>query len=402
MKVRSEQHNVEAEVYFYQDGDELPATGTYFVVTSKGYFIHVDGGGVVSGLVPCRKEDLTPFLGELEEKGTYNFPPIPTEQFVKALAFLRATYKKHKSEACVILLYRFPTLNFELKKAVEAMKALVTSLPTERNEWNVAQREQVIAQHALVQKLQAEYQAAQEGEMTGIKNLDHSKCGYVVACPKQKVSSASVNYGEEHTGEKISDIVKEIRANDPVVEECGDDYSHQYMHVCSIHSHPDFNAYHSGVDDRDEFDWDGLHLTIGGVMKPDFEISASITLQGTRFMLDPPLCVSGVTLTTEVEPEPSYFSWGQPINQKKNPLFHLTHKPEETLNMLAIHANASDWVKNKVESGFGFGGMGYGNQSKSQWDGTKRVSPLNQPRAPFNLANKNEDDGEKEKDAESG
>ena len=68
MKIRSEKHNVEAEVYFYQDGDELPKTGTYFVVTSKGYFIHIDGGGVVSGLVPCRKEDLTPFLGPILSK----------------------------------------------------------------------------------------------------------------------------------------------------------------------------------------------------------------------------------------------------------------------------------------------------------------------------------------------
>ena len=147
------------------------------------------------------------------------------------------------------------------------MKELVTSLPDNRDEWNKEQRLQVIEQHQLIQTLQAEYQAGQEGDMAGIKNIDHEQCGYVVACPKQKVSSASVNYGEEHTGERISDIVKEIRENDPVVEECGDDYSHQYMHVCSIHSHPDFNAYHSGVDDRDEFDWDGLHLTIGGVMK---------------------------------------------------------------------------------------------------------------------------------------
>ena len=87
MKVRSEKHGVEAEVFFYQDGDELPTTGTYFVVTSEGYFIHIDGGGVVSGLVPCRKEDLTPFLGKLEEKAFYNFPPIPFEQFVQALTF---------------------------------------------------------------------------------------------------------------------------------------------------------------------------------------------------------------------------------------------------------------------------------------------------------------------------
>jgi proteasome lid subunit RPN8/RPN11 len=370
MKVRSEKHGVEAEVYFYQEGDELPTTGTYFAVTSEGYFLHLDGGGVVSGLVPCRKEDLTPFLGKLEEKAFYNFPPIPFEQFVQALTFLRATYRKHKSEACVILLYRFPTLNFQLKKASEEMKELVKSLPANRDEWDKDQRLQVIEQHSLIQTLQAEYQEGQEGDMAGIKNIDHSQCGYVVACPKQKVSSASVNYGEEHTGERISDIVKEIRENDPVVEECGDDYSHQYMHVCSIHSHPDFNAYHSGVDDRDEFDWDGLHLTIGGVMKDDFEISASLTLQGTRFMLDPLDCVDGVNKTAKIV-ETGFFSWAAP--KTKADLFHLAYDPEDVLNVQGIRENSAKWVKDKVSGGFLFGGQSrnYGsswsqNQNRNQ------------------------------------
>lgn len=372
MKVRSEKHGVEAEVYFYQEGDELPTTGTYFVVTSEGYFIHIDGGGVVSGLVPCRKEDLTPFLGKLEEKAFYNFPPIPFEQFVQALTFLRATYRKHRSEACVILLYRFPTLNFQLKKASEGMKELVASLPANRDEWDKDQRVQVIEQHQLIQTLQAEYQAGQEGDMAGIKNIDHEQCGYVVACPKQKVSSASVNYGEDHTGERISDIVKEIRDNDPVVEECGDDYSHQYMHVCSIHSHPDFNAYHSGVDDRDEFDWDGLHLTIGGVMKDDFEISASLTMQGTRFMLDPLDCVNGVDKT-----EKSADTGGFWVAPSKKDLYHLTYDPEDVLNVQGIRENSARWVKEKVSAGFMFGGGGVNSGSSWSQNQNKNRPPRN-------------------------
>ena len=406
MKIRSEKHNVEAEVYFYQDGDELPTTGTYFVVTSKGYFIHVDGGGVVSGLVPCRKEDLTPFLGELEEKGNYNFPPIPFECFVQALTFLRATYTKHKSEACVILLYRFPTLNFQLKKASEGMRKLVASLPANRDEWDKDQRLKVIEQHVLVQTIQAEYEAGKEEDMAGIKNIDHSQCGYVVAYPKQKVSAAAVNYGEIHTGERISDIVKEIRKNDPVVEECGDDFSHQYMHVCSIHSHPDFNAYHSGVDDKDEFDWDGLHLTIGGVMQDDFEISASITLQGTRFMLDPIDCVSGVNKAAEKVADPGFFAWTTP-NVKT--LYCLAHDPEDVLNMKTISENSEKLVKDKVKNGGFFGG--YANAST--WDKNTGTWKQNQNYvAPFTQtqqnANPNDYYGDDQKagknndDAESG
>lgn len=352
MKIRSEKHGVEADVYFYQEGDELPTTGTYFVVTAEGYFIHVDGGGMVSGLVPCNKEDLSPFLGKLEKKAFYNFPPVPFEVFVQALTFLRATYRKHRSEACVILLYRFPTLNFELKRAVEDMKELVAEFPKDRNQWNEQQRVLAIDQHALIQELQKEYKDIAEVDGTGMKNIDHSECGFVVACPKQKVTGASVNYGEEHTGERISDIVKEIRAADPMVEECGDDYSHQYMHVCSIHSHPDFNAYHSGVDDRDEFVWDGLHLTIGGVMKEDFEISASLTLQGSRFMLDPLDCVGGVAKSIPT-PATGFFSWVAP---KSKDLYHLAYDPENILNVKGIRENAALWLKDKVSSGGFFGG----------------------------------------------
>lgn len=46
-----------------------------------------------------------------------------------------------------------------------------------------------------------------------------------------------------------------------------------YVLFGSIHSHADFEAFHSGVDDADEIDFDGLHITIGHVNK-DFSYSA--------------------------------------------------------------------------------------------------------------------------------
>lgn len=371
MKIRSEQHGLETDIYLYQEGMELPESGNYFVITGDGFYIHVDSG-VMSGLVPCRKEDLTPFLGKLEEKAYYNFPAIPFEKFVQALVFLRQTYQKHRSEGCVILLYKIPTLNFRLKKASERLREIQAELPDNQAEWNLEARQSIIDQVNLIKEIQDQF-CQRESELTdggsgGLTGIDHSECEYVVVCPKQKVSGAGVHYGEEHTQERISDIVKEIRESDPEIEECGDDYSHQYMHVCSIHSHPDFEAYHSGVDDSDEFIWDGLHLTIGGVMKDDFQISASLTLQGTRFMLDPLDCVEGVAKSESGNAKSGMFSWVAP---KQKDLYHLLLDPEDVLNMRVIRNQASKWLDEKVSKGFGLVGF------RSNWKGSGNTTYIN-------------------------
>tara|TARA_Y100000034_G_scaffold74111_1_gene89155 strand:- start:2032 stop:3300 length:1269 start_codon:yes stop_codon:yes gene_type:complete len=374
MKIRSEKHGLEADVYLYQDGDELPKSGTYFVVTGEGYFLHIDGG-MVSGLVPCRKEDLAPFLGTVKEEAFYNFPPLPFECFVQALTFLRATYRKHKSEACVIVLYKIPTLNFRIKKATESLREMRAALPKDQDEWSKDQRLDVIAQVEAIQAVKAEYDEEQamltDGGSGGLTGIDHSTCSYVVVCPKQRVSGAGVHYGEQHTSERISDIVQEVRDNDSTVEECGDDYSHQFMHVCSIHSHPDFEAYHSGVDDSDEFIWDGLHLTIGGVMKDDFQISASMTLQGSRFMIDPLNVVSGVAKSESIT-QSKWTSW---IAPKQKDLYHLIYDPEDVLCIKTIREIAAKWLKEKVKAGFVWGSGSSWSQQKGYWKDGQWVPP---------------------------
>ena len=64
---------------------------------------------------------------------------------------------------------------------------------------------------------------------------------WYVDVPKQKVSGASAKYA--------SDILK----------------MDGFARVGSIHSHADFQAFHSGVDDHDEKTFDGIHMTIGHV-----------------------------------------------------------------------------------------------------------------------------------------
>jgi hypothetical protein len=92
--------------------------------------------------------------------------------------------------------------------------------------------------------------------------------------PKQEVGGASVSYN------------KGIQ-----MEGC--------IMLGTIHSHANFSAFHSGVDDSDEKTFDGLHITFGNVMDATPSISASIVSNGTRFHVNPEEYLLGVKKTTE-------------------------------------------------------------------------------------------------------
>lgn len=50
----------------------------------------------------------------------------------------------------------------------------------------------------------------------------------------------------------------------------------------TIHSHAAMSAFHSGVDDADEINFDGVHITIGRVADLNPEFSCSLMIQGKR------------------------------------------------------------------------------------------------------------------------
>jgi len=61
-----------------------------------------------------------------------------------------------------------------------------------------------------------------------------------------------------------------------------------YNLIGDIHSHGSGSAFHSGTDDIDEKTGvDGLHITFGSVSENDISISASITVNGKRFYVEP-------------------------------------------------------------------------------------------------------------------
>ena len=67
-----------------------------------------------------------------------------------------------------------------------------------------------------------------------------------------------------------------------------------YVRLSTIHSHPNFSASHSSVDVGDEKDSDGLHITVGNITRPMFEIVASVVVGGTRFKVNPEDYISGI------------------------------------------------------------------------------------------------------------
>ena len=72
--------------------------------------------------------------------------------------------------------------------------------------------------------------------------------------------------------------------------------------IGTIHSHASMSAFHSGVDDKDEEHFDGLHITLGDLDEAYPSISASIVANGYRIMVDPDEYIDKLVLMAETNP----------------------------------------------------------------------------------------------------
>lgn len=90
-------------------------------------------------------------------------------------------------------------------------------------------------------------------------------------------SGVSVKYLHPDSSVYIKDP-KAKAAQEKVVENYNKLYDEGWRVYGTIHSHCDFNAFHSGVDDADEMNFEGLHITIGN-LKSGYTYAA-------RFMLE--------------------------------------------------------------------------------------------------------------------
>lgn len=92
-------------------------------------------------------------------------------------------------------------------------------------------------------------------------NQAKNKWAYCV--PQQIVSAAAVSYDIEKGATYVVEDNLETGL-DKLPEG-------EWNQVGSIHSHASMSAFHSGVDDKDEFGFDGIHITIGGFDKHTHE-----------------------------------------------------------------------------------------------------------------------------------
>ena len=111
---------------------------------------------------------------------------------------------------------------------------------------------------------------------------------YMIHIPYQKVNGASLSY---------------LRANT----------MENYNLVCSIHSHSNFGAFHSGTDTDDEKDFDGLHITVGNLENKFVTIATSIAVNGYRVVVNPLNYIQGIDICQgqEEDVENNFYTIGK-------------------------------------------------------------------------------------------
>jgi hypothetical protein len=199
------------DVLIVREGVEIPETGTRFMLARGGIMMQIDNDWVKARVPVKEIKSLSVVAPEAELR----LPPLDAIVFAKAVVFFEQVFKKHGTEAAV-LLHHSPELGWEL------------------------------------------------------------------TVPKQRVSKAAVHYDME---ERIPG----------------------YRCVGTMHSHGSMGASHSSVDTRDEADFDGVHVTIGGLNSfPSFEMDAELTVRSFRFTLDHGHFGGVSVVTNKPEVETSY------------------------------------------------------------------------------------------------
>lgn len=139
---------------------------------------------------------------------------------------------------------------------------------------------------------------------------------FKVGVPQQEVSHSSVRYRRDALTHGLDG----------------------FFPVGTIHSHADFNAFHSGTDEHDEESFDGLHLTFGHNHNENISISASVVMNGQRVQVDPAAVLDGVeavegrykfrTATPEEDgSRPGPDDWMLQVTQQGSPLGCLFNQP---------------------------------------------------------------------------
>lgn len=221
-----------------------PPENTQFFWQGGSFFV-VKDLPAVKAIVPLKDKQCEALVKSITDKSTYEpthgylvqngfeNKKVSAKVIAYAMAYFKAVYQEHKTECAGILLYN---------KEKEAWKFFIPI--------------QLFCTHSAVTYVDPL-----------ILRMD-------LKTAQQK---------------KIQDTIKEdpkLLAMQQEIEERFDQLLDKgYEKAGSIHSHCDFSAFHSGVDDADEFGFDGLHITIGNV-NAAYSFSVRYTVSNFEFKFE--------------------------------------------------------------------------------------------------------------------
>lgn len=159
--------------------------------------------------------------------------------------------------------------------------------------------------------------------------------------------------------------------------------------VGTIHSHGSMSAFHSGVDDADEKNFDGVHITIGRCDSVP-EYSCSLVVQGKREIVDPSVLIDGMApmdavpaawLSAMKESAPR--GLGDLYLAKADALYKRYYAGElsEAVYLVELKKiEEADRVQKtreeKIKPSTSFGGYGAGAEDYGQYQGRRTFGPV--------------------------
>lgn len=254
-------------VFLAKKGTKFPAKGTFFVVASNGAFVHKDYVHW-EGLVPMPLKDVPGvakvgyFVTASNGDACVNVEAPPPKW---------QTWKKDEDEEDDVTL---TMVDRSGKESAGDDKLLAVDPYINMNLPKLDPR---IIYKALLFFRRVYNQHKAEAIVVIAYNLKTKEYG--LFCPVQKVSGGHIDYDRQ-----LAQRENSIRDNeDPEWAKMLQD---GFIPVGTIHSHCNFQAFHSGTDTGDEASFDGVHVTLGHVVDQEFSVACSLALNNYREPVD--------------------------------------------------------------------------------------------------------------------
>lgn len=148
---------------------------------------------------------------------------------------------------------------------------------------------------------------------------------FALVVEKYRAESCTILYFNKETQEFRVEVTRQFVSHGGVAyRRQGTTHEDGFLPVGTIHSHCDFQAFHSGTDVHDEEYFDGLHCTFGHNDRNEFTVSASVVVNGQRTKVDPLTVLDGldhvekdfykVNVTPDETKRAQIFTWFAKVN----------------------------------------------------------------------------------------